>query len=84
MAEWLEWAEEVGIGELGLMPEQFWRLTFREFHIKHAAFSRAEDRMRSLMFELAGLIGSFKPKDRNEIRKAANKLRRYPVKSWRR
>lgn len=64
------------------MPWQFWRLTFREFQIKHAAFTREEDRRRSLMLEQVSLLGQFKEKDRNAIRRSVNVLRRYPVKVW--
>jgi hypothetical protein len=67
---------------MGLMPEQFHRLTLREFHIKHAAFQRAEDRTRSMFIELAALTGQFKDKDRNGLRRTVNALRRYPVKRW--
>jgi hypothetical protein len=76
------WAEEFGIGEMGLSPAVFWRLNVREFWIKHRAFTRAEDRARSLMLEHAALLGQFKDKDRNSIRKSSNVLRRYPVKQW--
>lgn len=64
------------------MPDDFWSLTVREFHLKHAAFQRAEDRARSLVFELASMLGNFKDKDRRKVVQAANKLRRYPVKAW--
>lgn len=82
MAEWLEWAEEVGLGELEMMPEQFWGLTFREFNIKLAAFKRAEDRRRSLVFELAAKTGHYKKRVHDELLRATNILRRYPVKAW--
>ena len=65
-----------------MMPEQFHRLTVREFHIKHAAWARAEDRQRSLFLELAAMTGQFKDKDRNALRRTVNALRRYPVKRW--
>ena len=64
------------------MPEQFWRLTFREFTIKHEAFARAEDRARSLMVSHAAMTGQFKKGDRAKLDRAANALKRYPVKSW--
>lgn len=78
----MEWAEQFGLGELGLSPREFWSLTVREFQIKHAAFSRAEDRGRSLVFELAAKTGHYKKKDLNQLLKAVNILRRYPVKPW--
>ena len=78
----MTWAEEIGLGEMGLMPWQFWRLTFREFQLKHEAFMRSENRWRSLIFEHAEMIGQFKDKDRKALRKSVNALRRYPVKRW--
>lgn len=65
-----------------LSPAEFWSLTFREFQIKHAAFSRAEDRRRSLVLELAVMTGQFKKQDADKIHRAVNALRRYPVKQW--
>ncbi len=64
------------------MPDQFWSLTIGEFQIKHGAFVRAEDRQRSLVFELAGLIGMLSQKDRDKVNKNATVLRRYPIKPW--
>lgn len=64
------------------MPEQFWSLTLREFHIKHAAFLRSENRMRALVWELASMTASYKDKDRSKVRHGANSLRQYPVKRW--
>lgn len=64
------------------MPEQFWSLTVREFHLKWAAFSRAEDRARSLVLEHAMMTGQYKDKDRNKIQRGVNVLRRYPLKRW--
>jgi hypothetical protein len=67
---------------MGLSVQAFWSLTVREFWIKHRAFTRAEDRRRSLFLEHALLLGQFKDKDRNNIRKSVNALRRYPIKQW--
>jgi len=64
------------------MPDEFWNLTWREFELKHAAFKRAEDRARSLVFELAGKLGHYSKKDRRLIQQDANRFRRYPVKKW--
>lgn len=50
--------------------------------MKHAAFQRAEDRARSLFLELAAMTGNFKDKDRKQLRRTVNALRRYPVKRW--
>lgn len=60
----------------------FWSLTYREFQIKHAAFTRSEDRQRALMFELAEHIGQWKDNDRDKLVKNVNVLRKYPVKRW--
>lgn len=78
----MDWAEEIGIGELGLMPDQFWSLTVREFQLKHAAFVRAEDRTRSVMFELAALVAMADEKGRAAMNSNANALRRYVVMPW--
>lgn len=65
------------------MPAQFWSLTVREFWIKHAAFSRAEDRRRSLMLEQVSFVAPKQKKaDQNALIRNANVLRRYPVKPW--
>jgi hypothetical protein len=72
----------VGLGELQLEPRQFWDLTLREFYLKHAAFARAEDRDRAAQIDLALMLGHFKDADRHRLRRAANLLRRYPMKSW--
>lgn len=77
------WAEKFGIGEMDLKPDVFWSLTVREFWIKHDAFRRAEDRMRSLMIEHVSLTSPRKKKaDQNDVSRMANMLRRYPVKPW--
>jgi hypothetical protein len=60
----------------------FWSLLLREFHLKHAAFQRSEDRTRSLFLELAAMTGQFKDKDRNQLKRMVNALRLYPVKTW--
>jgi hypothetical protein len=78
----LTWAEPAGIGELGLMPEQFWSLTFKEFLLKWAAFARAEDRQRSLVLEHAVMTGQYSEKQRGVMRRGVNALRRYPIKRW--
>lgn len=76
------WAEQVGIGEIGLSPDAFWSLLVREFWIKHRAFERAEDRARSLVIQLAAMTGHYNEKDRGRLERQANLLRRYPVKRW--
>lgn len=79
----MEWAEEVGIGEMGLDPDVFWSLNFREFWIKHRAFIRAEDRLRALVRE-AALLMRPSQKDGDNVRseRDINALRRYPIKKW--
>ena len=67
---------------MGLEPLAFWSLTIREFWIKHAAFTRAEDRRESAMIRHALRTQSYKAKDRNQLNRAANALKRYPRKSW--
>lgn len=42
--DWLVWAEAFGLGELQLLPREFWRLTMREFHIMRDGFHRRENR----------------------------------------
>lgn len=67
---------------MGLDPDVFWRLTVREFWIKHAAFHRAEHRQRALVYEIAGLIGQHDKRSKAAIKRNENRLRRYPVKKW--
>lgn len=64
------------------MPAEFWTLTLREFFIKHEAFKRAEDRAKSLVYLLAGMIGQFKENDLQRVRNNAMALRRYALKRW--
>jgi len=78
----VEWAEQFGVGELGLTPEQFWTLTVREFWIKHAAFSRAEDRAESALIRQALRLGHFKKGTANQMERYANALKRYPIMKW--
>lgn len=79
---WLEWAEPFGIGELGLDPDVFWRLTPREFWIKYEAFIRSEDRRESEWLRHALRTASYKDNARRKMERAANALKRYPVKPW--
>lgn len=72
----------MGVGEMGLTPNQFWSLTLREFHIKHAAFARAEDRQRALVHEVVALVGLLDKKNKEIELRNANALRRYPIKPW--
>lgn len=64
------------------MPEQFWSLTVREFWLKFEAFSRAEDRRRSLIFEHALMVAPRTDKQRAQLQRGINSLRRYPIKQW--
>lgn len=76
------WAEEFGLGEMGLSSREFWSLTVREFWIKHAAFMRAEARMRALLSELSLQTTQLDDKGRGQRLRAIGTLRRYPVKRW--
>lgn len=64
------------------MPEQFWRLTVREFNLKWDAFSRHDDRQRALMLEHASLVGNYDDRQRAKMTRLVNQLRRYPIKRW--
>lgn len=64
------------------MADQFWSLTLREFHLKHAAFSRAENRARALMFEHALVTGHVAEKNVTKMKRSINQLREYPIKRW--
>jgi hypothetical protein len=51
--------------------------------MKYDAFRRSEDRKRSLMLEQVSLVAPRKKKaDQNAVVRAANSLKRYPVKPW--
>jgi hypothetical protein len=76
------WAEQFGLGELGLTPEVFWGLTVREFWLKHAAFARAEDRRRSLVIRTALMTSTYKDEERRKLERQMHALHRYPVKPW--
>lgn len=78
----MQWAEKFGVGELGLMPWEFWHLTVREFWIKHDAFIRDEGRKESAWLRHAVRTKRFKASDKNALIKEANRLKRYPVKPW--
>jgi hypothetical protein len=64
------------------MPDEFWGLTVREFHIKFRAFVRAENRAESVMLRQALRTSGGDKKQRHEMQQAANRLRQYPVKAW--
>lgn len=68
---------------MGLSPDDFWSLTYREFQIKHRAFQRAEDRRRALLYDLADItVAGQKPEWHTSMQQNANALRRYPIKQW--
>jgi hypothetical protein len=67
---------------MGLMPDQFWSLTVREFWLKWNAFDRAEDRARALALESALMIRGGTQKENDDRRRDINILRRYPLKKW--
>ena len=77
------WAEEWGIGEMGLSPEAFWRLTVREFWIKWRAHQRARDWERSLLFEFVlKTTPGLSQKTETDLQRSIHQLRRYPIKRW--
>lgn len=47
------WAEQIGLGELGLKPWEFWRLTPHEFDLMLEGFFRRQDRA----WEMVGTLG---------------------------
>jgi hypothetical protein len=66
-----------------MQPSAFWRLTIREFWIKHRAFSRLEDRREAAMIRQAlRTVGGYKKADRQALERSARALTRYPVKKW--
>lgn len=67
---------------MGLSPEAFWSLTYREFQIKYAAFVRAENRQRALVMEHALMTSGAKGSERESAQREIYALRRYPEKSW--
>lgn len=68
---------------MNLDPDVFWRLTMREFGMKYDAFVRAEDRRESAMLRQAlRTVSGYKKADRMKMERAANMLKRYPVKPW--
>jgi hypothetical protein len=79
----LVWAEAYGMGEMGLMPEQFWSLTKPEFDLKHEAFERQQVRELWLVGKLALLTQSFKgePKTPGQLF-GMQPMVRYPSKPW--
>lgn len=64
------------------MPEQFWRLTVREFWMKHDAFVRAEGRAESAWIRNALRTKQYKAPVRSQMQQQANRLKRYPLKPW--
>jgi hypothetical protein len=79
----MTWAEQVGMGEMGLMPDQFWSLTVPEFELKYHAFQRAETRALWLVGKLALLTQEFKndPKTPGQLF-GMSPMIRYPMKPW--
>ena len=67
---------------MGLMPNEFWSLTVREFWIKWHAYVRTEDRRRALAIEHAALTGHYDDRHRARLHRSVNQLRRYPLKRW--
>ena len=71
------------MGELGLMPEQFWSLSKPEFELKYDAFQRGEMRALWLVGKLALLTQEFKnnPKSPGQLF-GISPMIRYPLKPW--
>lgn len=65
-----------------LDPDVFWRLTVREFWIKHDAFVRKEDRAEAALMRQALRTHRYKDRTRNLLNQEANRRKRYPVKPW--
>ena len=51
--DWLEWAEPIGLGDLQLLPWDFWRLTPGEFLLRLEGFLRLQNRA----WERTGQLG---------------------------
>ena len=67
---------------MGLSPDAFWDLTYREFWIKHRAFNRAESRARALVFEVALMVAPADKKVQAARAEAVKALRQLPLKQW--
>lgn len=57
-------------------------MLLREFHLKHGAFMRSENRARALVFELALMTGHVEEKNVTKMKRSINQLREYPIKRW--
>lgn len=64
------------------MPWEFWRLTVREFWIKHDAFVREENRNEAAWMRQAARTTRMKEQHKNALIRGANWLKRYPEKPW--
>ena len=64
------------------MPDQFWSLLVREFHLKHAAFMRSEDRLLALIREHSMISVGRDDQGQLKLQRQINALRRYPIKAW--
>lgn len=67
---------------MGLSPRMFWSLTPREFWIKHRAFIRSESRRDALCIEYLVLPHVSNNAKRNQLQRAVNQRKQYPVKAW--
>lgn len=82
------WAEAFGLGELELQPEDFWRLTYREFMLKHEAFQRRENRTIRALAQVALWASGekYKKQDRTPEKLCGwdgpGPMPLYPVKRW--
>lgn len=86
--EWSDWAEEFALGELALLPDQFWALTYREFYLMHRGFVRRENRDKRRMAEQALLTDGEKyPKNKRSADRllgwtGPDPVPLYPIKKW--
>jgi hypothetical protein len=68
-----------------LTPAEFWRLTYREFLLKEAAFQRSQHRLEWLVGLQAFLTVEYKdpkPAGPERVLGWQGLVPRYPVKPW--
>ena len=78
------WAEQAGLCELALRPDDFWSLLYREFVLKWDGFLRAEKRREWLIGRHALLTASYKktPGSVERLLGWGIDVVRYPIKPW--
>ena len=67
-----------------MSPAAFAVLEIREFHLKHAAFMRAENRRAADVLEIALKTAGdkYKKGDQETMKRQVAALRQYPMKQW--